>query len=84
MQVSRMKKLAATLCSAFALCMALCLAFASCSGVSRDDLVGTWDYDIDTLDLFVGEGLTDEQVIAARQLMFLNLLMLENNGQNVK
>ena len=68
-----MKKLAATLCSAFALCMVLCLGLASCSGVSRNDLIGTWDYDIDTLDLFVGEGLTDEQVLAARQLMFLNL-----------
>lgn len=64
-----MKKLLAILCSAFALCIAL----ASCEAAPRTDLIGTWDYDIDTLDQFVGEGLTDEQVLAARQLMFLNL-----------
>ena len=64
-----MKRLVAILLCAFALCVGL----VSCAGVSRDAVIGTWDYDIDTLSLFVGEGLTDEQVQAARQLMFLNL-----------
>ena len=64
-----MGRLFAILCSA----VALCIALASCSSAPRTDIIGTWDYDIDTLDQFVGEGLTDEQVLAGRQLMFLNL-----------
>ena len=67
------RALAAALAAAALSCLVIGACGCTGGAALRDGLVGTWDYDLDTIARFVGQDLTDEQVQAARELMFLNL-----------